>query len=46
MGKIFKITGWVVIIGAVLLFGTEWWLAGKVRRMDGEKLYEDTGGRI
>lgn len=46
MGKIFKITGWVVIIGAVLLFGTEWWLAGKVRRMAGEKLYEATGGRI
>lgn len=46
MGKTFKTIGWIVMIGVVLLFGTEWWLEGKIGRRAGEKLYEATGGRI
>ena len=46
MGKTFKTIGWIVMTGVVLLFGTEWWLEGKIGRRAGEKLYEATGGRI
>ena len=46
MGKTFKTIGWIVMAGVVLLFGTEWWLEGKIGRRAGEKLYEATGGRI
>lgn len=46
MKKVIKIIVYVIIIGLVLLFGVQWWLEGKIKRVAREKIEEQTHGRL
>ena len=46
MKKAIRIIAYVIIIGLILLFGVQWWLEGKIKRLAREKIYEQTQGRL